>query len=141
MMFYSTAFNFEKNFRTPQMYPISKNFVPHMYPIGNFLYPIPDLMRWQPCSKPTFSTHYYQNLVSMKDPSISLIKPASTRTELWLKFSQLHHLNIARDFIVCNVCNVVLKWSNETGTKVMKNHDCENKSTSKTFTTPSPSRC
>ncbi len=29
------------------------------------------------------------------------------------------------------MCNVVLKWSSETGTRVMKNHNCKNKSTSR----------
>ena len=59
------------------------------------------------------------------------------RSELWSKFSQLYHLNIPRNYIVCSTCRVVLKWSSETGTKVIKNHNCENKSTS---TTPSRQR-
>ena len=45
-----------------------------------------------------------------------------------LTFSQLHHLNHPQNYIVCNICRVLLKWSSETGTKVMKNHNCETKS-------------
>ena len=78
-------------------------------------------------NKQTFSKHDYQQLVISNDPSISLIKPSNTRSELWSKFCQLYHLNIAQNYIVCNLCHVVLKWSSETGTKVMKNHKCEKK--------------
>ena len=78
-------------------------------------------------NKQIFSKHDYQQLVISNDPSISLIKPCNARSELWSKFSQLHHLNIAQNYIVCNLCHVVLKWSSETGTKVMKNHKCEKK--------------
>jgi hypothetical protein len=92
-------------------------------------------------NKQTFSKHDYQNLVVTNDPSISLIKPSTARSELWSKFSQLYHLNIAQNYIVCNLCRVVLKWSSESGTRVMKNHNCENKSTSKTSTSSTtPSR-
>ncbi|CAF1262711.1 unnamed protein product [Rotaria sordida] len=90
--------------------------------------------------KKTLSKHDFQQLVMINDPSISLIKPSNARSELWSKFTQLHHLNIAQNYIVCNLCRVVLKWTSETGTKVMKNHNCENKSSSKTSTTPSRQR-
>ncbi|CAF4193846.1 unnamed protein product [Rotaria sordida] len=90
--------------------------------------------------KKTLSKHDYQQLVMINDPSISLIKPSNARSELWSKFTQLHHLNIAQNYIICNLCRVVLKWTSETGTKVMKNHNCENKSSSKTSTTPSRQR-
>ncbi|CAF4923581.1 unnamed protein product [Rotaria sp. Silwood1] len=61
----------------------------------------------------------YQKLVNNNDPSISLIKPSHTRTELWSKFSQLHHLNISQNYIVCNTCRAVLKWSSETASPGM----------------------
>lgn len=90
--------------------------------------------------KQTFSKQKYQDLVATRDPSISLTKPPNARSELWSNFSQLHHLNVPQDYIVCNVCRVVLKWSSETGTKVMKNHNCESRSTSRTSVTPSRQR-
>ena len=84
-----------------------------------------------------FSKQDYQQMVSTNDSSISLVKPKNARSSLWTNFLQLYHLNIAQNFIVCNLCRVVLKWSGETGTKVMKNHNCENKPASNTST---PSR-
>ncbi|CAF1518711.1 unnamed protein product [Adineta steineri] len=91
-------------------------------------------------SKETFSKDHYQKLIIINDSSITLLKPSNSRSELWSKFSQLHHLNIAQNYIVCNLCRVVLKWSSETGTRVMKNHNCENKPTPKSSTTPSRQR-
>ncbi|CAF3813965.1 unnamed protein product [Rotaria sp. Silwood1] len=82
--------------------------------------------------KPTLSKHDYQKLVNNNDPSISQIESSSTRSELWSKLSQLHHLNIPQNYIVCNMCHAVLKWNSETSTKMMKNHNCGNKSVSKT---------
>ena len=90
--------------------------------------------------KETFSKDQYQTLVINNDLSITLLKPPSARSELWSRFSQLHHLNVAQNYIVCNLCRVVLKWSSETGTKVMKNHNCENKSIPKPSSTTTPSR-
>src|SRR5579871_1787221 len=90
--------------------------------------------------KQILSKQAYQSLVKINDPSISLIKPSSARSEWWSKFSQLYHLTIAQNYIVCNTCRVVLKWSSETGTKVMKNHNCDSKSTPRTSTTPSRQR-
>jgi hypothetical protein len=42
---------------------------------------------------------------------------------------QLYYQNAPQDYIVCNFCRIVLKWTSETDTKVMKNHNCGNKST------------
>ena len=83
--------------------------------------------------KELFSKQYYQNLIGTNDSSIKLKKPPSARSELWLNFSQVCHLDIAHDYIVCHDCHVVLKWTSETGTKFMKNHNCGKKSTSKIF--------
>jgi hypothetical protein len=87
--------------------------------------------------KQTFSKTYYQNLVTNNDSSITLLKPFNRRSELWSNFSQLHYLNVAQNYIVCNLCRSVLQWSSETGTKVMKNHNCEKKSTPKPSITTS----
>ena len=74
---------------------------------------------------PILSKNDYQRLVNEHHSSISLIKPISARSNLWSKFSQLHHLGNPQNYIVCNICHIVLKWSSETGTRVMKNHNCE----------------
>ncbi|CAM4887879.1 unnamed protein product [Rotaria socialis] len=87
--------------------------------------------------KELFSKQYYQNLIVTKDSSIKLKKPPSARSELWSNFSQVYHSDIAQDYIVCHECHIVLKWTSETGTNVMKNHNCGNKFTSKKST---PSR-
>ncbi|CAF2440986.1 unnamed protein product [Rotaria sp. Silwood2] len=90
--------------------------------------------------KEPFLKQHYQNLVTMNDSSITLIKPSNARSELWSNFSQLYHLNIAQNYVVCHECRVVLKWTSETGTKVMKNHNCGKKFTPKISTTPSRQR-
>jgi hypothetical protein len=84
--------------------------------------------------KEPLSKQHYQNLILANDPSVILRKPPSARSELWSNFSQLHHFDIAQDYIVCTDCRIVLKWTSETGTKVMKNHNCGKKTTSKTST-------
>ena len=85
--------------------------------------------------KELFSKQHYQNLIIADDPSITLKKPLSARSVLWSNFLQIHHSDIAQDYIVCKECRIVLKWTSETGTRVMKNHNCGKKPTSKASTT------
>jgi hypothetical protein len=79
-----------------------------------------------------------QNLVTSNHPSISFIKPTNVRSECWTNYSQVYHSNIAQDYIICLQCKTVLKWTSETGTRVMSHHNCSKRSS--TPTTPSRQR-
>ncbi|CAF1686842.1 unnamed protein product [Rotaria sp. Silwood1] len=87
-----------------------------------------------------FSKHDFQKLILSNDSSISLSKPANARSNLWSNFSQLYYSGVAQNYIVCNDCRNVLKWTSKTGTKVMKNHSCTKKLIPKPSTTPSRQR-
>ena len=76
-----------------------------------------------------------QMLVTSNDPSISIVKPTAVRSKCWTNYSQVHHQNVALDYIVCLECKTVLKWTSENGTRVMNHHKCmKSKSLSSTST-------
>ena len=76
-----------------------------------------------------------QMLVTSNDPSISIVKPTAVRSKCWTNYSQVHHQNVALDYIVCLECKTVLKWTSENGTRVMNHHKCmKSKSLSSTPT-------
>ncbi|CAF0921012.1 unnamed protein product [Didymodactylos carnosus] len=68
-----------------------------------------------------------QALVTAKDPTISFIEPAISRSDCWTSFSQIQLSKISQDYVVCLSSGTVLKWISENGTKVMKNHSCPKK--------------
>lgn len=74
-------------------------------------------------------------LAMSNDPSISFVKPTAVRSKCWTNYSQVHHQNVALDYIICLECKTVLKWSSENGTRVMNYHRCtKSKSLSSTPT-------
>lgn len=76
-----------------------------------------------------------QMLVATNDPSISFVKPTSVRSKCWTNYSQVHHQNVALDYVICLECKAVLKWTSENGTRVMNHHKCiKSKSLSSTPT-------
>ncbi|CAF4328980.1 unnamed protein product, partial [Didymodactylos carnosus] len=51
-----------------------------------------------------------QALVTAKDPTISFIKPAISRSDCWTSFSQIQLSKVSQDYVVCLSCGTVLKW-------------------------------
>ncbi|CAF1239963.1 unnamed protein product [Didymodactylos carnosus] len=64
-------------------------------------------------------------LVTAKDPTISFIKPAVSRSDCWTSFSQIKLSKVSQDYVVCLSCRTVLKWISGNGRQRTISSYCE----------------